>query len=286
VGWGVGPVDVIERMSAILGHVGAWAPRAEQVATTALLGRSGRLRGVPCGIHRRHPAPARRAAPGLPADEAKAFRRQHRADGGDLPDRPPESLRAEDRVGGGPEDERRHPQVGPGGAQIGIVNFQAFGVPDESGWFRLSVGAGERGGRSPRRCRGRGRARVAAVTRQGDLNGTLIRFPPVENSPPPWCAGSATLLRGSTQALTPSRRRVVFRRHRGIDHLALEGGVAFPMSGARTREAGAGVRPKALNLSTFRPVVLPQATAFRRIRTVGMLITHSLDAFSIPNVRL
>jgi aspartate aminotransferase len=26
-------------------------------------------------------------------------------------------------------------------AQIGVVPFQAFGVPEESGWFRLSVGA-------------------------------------------------------------------------------------------------------------------------------------------------
>jgi aspartate aminotransferase len=37
VGWSVGPADVIERMSALLGHVGAWAPRAEQVATVQLL---------------------------------------------------------------------------------------------------------------------------------------------------------------------------------------------------------------------------------------------------------
>ena len=26
-------------------------------------------------------------------------------------------------------------------SDIGVVPFQAFGVPDESGWFRLSVGA-------------------------------------------------------------------------------------------------------------------------------------------------
>src|SRR5580693_2943680 len=37
VGWAVGPVDVISRMSAVLGHVGAWAPRAEQLATAAML---------------------------------------------------------------------------------------------------------------------------------------------------------------------------------------------------------------------------------------------------------
>ncbi len=37
VGWAVAAPDVAHRMSNILGHIGAWAPRAEQVATAALL---------------------------------------------------------------------------------------------------------------------------------------------------------------------------------------------------------------------------------------------------------
>ena len=37
VGWAVGPADIIKRMSDVLGHVGAWAPRAEQIATAHLL---------------------------------------------------------------------------------------------------------------------------------------------------------------------------------------------------------------------------------------------------------
>lgn len=38
VGWGVMPPAVRKRMSDILGHVGAWAPKAEQVGVAALLG--------------------------------------------------------------------------------------------------------------------------------------------------------------------------------------------------------------------------------------------------------
>lgn len=38
VGWSVGPAHVIAKMKAILGHIGAWAPRAEQVATATFLG--------------------------------------------------------------------------------------------------------------------------------------------------------------------------------------------------------------------------------------------------------
>src|SRR5437868_10370086 len=37
VGWGIGPPAVIGAMRDFLGHVGAWAPRAEQVATAEVL---------------------------------------------------------------------------------------------------------------------------------------------------------------------------------------------------------------------------------------------------------
>jgi aspartate aminotransferase len=32
VGWGFGPKNIIDKMKSILGHIGAWAPKAEQVA--------------------------------------------------------------------------------------------------------------------------------------------------------------------------------------------------------------------------------------------------------------
>lgn len=37
VGWGFGPKLIIDKMKSILGHVGAWAPRAEQVASAKYL---------------------------------------------------------------------------------------------------------------------------------------------------------------------------------------------------------------------------------------------------------
>jgi aspartate aminotransferase len=37
VGWSFGPRPIIDKMKSILGHVGAWAPKAEQVATAAFL---------------------------------------------------------------------------------------------------------------------------------------------------------------------------------------------------------------------------------------------------------
>jgi aspartate aminotransferase len=37
VGWATGPKNVIDKMKAILSHVGAWAPKAEQIATAEFL---------------------------------------------------------------------------------------------------------------------------------------------------------------------------------------------------------------------------------------------------------
>jgi aspartate aminotransferase len=37
VGWALGPAEIISRMKSILGHIGAWAPRAEQIATAKFL---------------------------------------------------------------------------------------------------------------------------------------------------------------------------------------------------------------------------------------------------------
>ena len=41
VGWGFGPAHVINNMKAIVGHMGAWAPKAEQVAMANFLANDG-----------------------------------------------------------------------------------------------------------------------------------------------------------------------------------------------------------------------------------------------------
>jgi aspartate aminotransferase len=43
VGWAFGPEKIIGKMRSILGHVGAWAPKAEQVATAKFLTQSADL---------------------------------------------------------------------------------------------------------------------------------------------------------------------------------------------------------------------------------------------------
>ena len=43
VGWAFGPKEVIGKMKSILGHVGAWAPKAEQIATSKFLTQTTEL---------------------------------------------------------------------------------------------------------------------------------------------------------------------------------------------------------------------------------------------------
>ncbi|MBX7079843.1 MAG: aminotransferase class I/II-fold pyridoxal phosphate-dependent enzyme [Nannocystaceae bacterium] len=142
VGWAAGPADVMERMSALLGHVGAWAPRAEQVATVALLddpatisaylshfkpGVTARLRA----LHEGFEAMRREGQPveSLPPMGAIYLTVRIAPFGKKTP------AGVELRTN---EDVRAYLLDAAGFA---VVPFQAFGVRADSGWFRLSVGA-------------------------------------------------------------------------------------------------------------------------------------------------
>ena len=142
VGWVVGPPDVIAAMSDVLGHVGAWAPRAEQVATAAFLaddeavaeyrrtlhdGLQQRLDALYDGVcaMERDGLPVSAVAPtGAIYLSVRVALNDRRAPSGDV-------LRTN-------EDIRRYLLHRAG---VAVVPFQAFGSNDESGWFRLSVGA-------------------------------------------------------------------------------------------------------------------------------------------------
>jgi len=142
VGWALGPLDVIARMSAILGHVGAWAPRAEQVATVELLNDTAAIQAFHAtfkpAVERRlellHAGFQRFKAAGLPVDSIApmgAIYLTARID--PFGRRAPSGAELQTN-----EDVRRFLLEQAG---VAVVPFQAFGVPGEDGWFRLSVGA-------------------------------------------------------------------------------------------------------------------------------------------------
>lgn len=142
VGWAVGPEDVIKRMSDILGHVGAWAPRAEQVATTSLLADDA---GMDAFHERMRPEVRKRL------DALAAILAELKADGLPVESTPPQGaiylsarfalagLRTPDgEVLQSNESIRKYLLRAAG---LAMVQFQAFGATEDTGWFRLSVGA-------------------------------------------------------------------------------------------------------------------------------------------------
>ena len=137
VGWCIGPRAVIGAIRDILGHVGAWAPRAEQVATAELLRdhaamdaylreHKGRLQQR---LDRLHEGFSRMTASGLPVRDIPPQGAIYLSVQFDLIGK--RGFRTNDQV-------RKYLLEEAGFA---VVPFQAFGLSGENGWFRLSVGA-------------------------------------------------------------------------------------------------------------------------------------------------
>lgn len=142
VGWAVGPQDVVKKMGAFLSHLGAWAPRPEQIGTAAFLEDSA---AVDQHLSEMSEAVLRRL--NLVADAVAALK----ADGWQVDCIAPQgAIYLSIRLGlagltpaGGQtlrsdEDVRRFILEQAG---IALVPFRCFGVTQDCGWFRASVGS-------------------------------------------------------------------------------------------------------------------------------------------------
>ena len=141
VGWAVAPADIIKPMNAIIGHVGAWAPRAEQVATAKLLGHHAAVdRYID---HMRDEVAKRLDAvydtlttlqrEGLPVEcvrpEGAIYVSARFALHG---------MRAPDGTALETDEDVRRYLLNAAG--LAAVPFNAFGAQGDHGWFRLSIG--------------------------------------------------------------------------------------------------------------------------------------------------
>lgn len=142
VGWVVGPTDVISAMNGFLSHVGTWAPRAEQVATAALLlhedaiadFRSSLIAGVQARLDALFNGitalrNAGHAVEAIAPQGAIYLSARFNLYGKTTPDGT--VLRTS-------EDIRGWLLRSSG---LAVVPFHAFGAEGENGWCRLSVGA-------------------------------------------------------------------------------------------------------------------------------------------------
>lgn len=141
VGWGFGPSEVIGRMKAILGHIGAWAPRAEQVACSRYLKDHDSVDRYVAEIKKKLFARLNGFYDGFMDLKAKGFAVDAIA--------PQAAIYLTIRFD-------LNGKVTPDGktitgvrdiasyliqeAKLAVVPFYAFGAGEEEGWFRLSVG--------------------------------------------------------------------------------------------------------------------------------------------------
>lgn len=141
VGWSMGPAPVIAKMKSILGHVGAWAPMAEQKAVATFLGNEVAIEkflsrfknGLEERLHGIYNGFLKLKADGLPVDviapEAAIYLTiKVDARGKITPDG--KILETQNDVTAYLLNE----------ARLAVVPFYAFGSSSTNPWYRLSVG--------------------------------------------------------------------------------------------------------------------------------------------------
>lgn len=141
VGWALGPVSVISKMKAILSHIGAWAPMAEQKAVTKFLKQKDAVESylqhfkseISVRLSKIYEGFMHLKALGLPVNAI-------------APQAAIYLTIQVDAVGKTtPEGKKLSEQKDVTAyllnkAGLAVVPFYAFGAPENSSWYRLSVG--------------------------------------------------------------------------------------------------------------------------------------------------
>jgi aspartate aminotransferase len=142
VGWGFGPAKIIDNMKAIVGHMGAWSPKAEQVAMADFLRQEGPVNSylgdlktkIQASLTTLHEGFQQLKADGLSVDSIEpmgAIYLTIKIDyaGKTTPD------------GDLIKDSADVNFYLIKEAKVALVPFSAFGTEDGMCWFRASVGA-------------------------------------------------------------------------------------------------------------------------------------------------
>ncbi|GAC1359714.1 MAG: pyridoxal phosphate-dependent aminotransferase [Herpetosiphon sp.] len=141
VGWAVAPPEIAGPMRDLVSHLGAWAPKAEQVGTAHLLNQpaaiatyhQAMLPGVQQRLDQLYRGIMAMQDAGLPVDAITPQGAIYLSARFDLIGRTVDGQRLDSN------DAIRRFLLAEAG--FAVVPFGAFGLRDESGWMRLSVGA-------------------------------------------------------------------------------------------------------------------------------------------------
>lgn len=141
VGWTLAAPYVAARMRDLLGHVGAWAPKPEQAATARFLAdtaaiaefHDGMIRDVRRRLDALHDGFQAMKRDGLPVDSVAPQGAIYLSARFDLVGKTIDG----ERIG----TNARIRELLLSDAGFAVVPFQAFGLREENGWMRASVGA-------------------------------------------------------------------------------------------------------------------------------------------------
>jgi aspartate aminotransferase len=141
VGWSFGPAYVISKMKAILGHIGAWAPKAEQVAVGKFLQNTEALNQFITELKHKLTVRFEGIYNGIEALKQKGYPVNIIAPEGAI------YLTAQFALKGYSQPDGKKIESTEditafllNHAQLAIVPFTAFGVAKGTDWYRLSVG--------------------------------------------------------------------------------------------------------------------------------------------------
>jgi aspartate aminotransferase len=141
VGWSMGPANVLNKMKAILSHVGAWAPMAEQKGLTKFLAQKEEIKNYLSHFKSEVAYRLRTIYKGLMDLKGEGYAVDAVA---------PEAaiyltiqFNLVGKRGANGETLQTQAEVTQyllQQAGLAIVPFYAFGAPADSSWYRLSVG--------------------------------------------------------------------------------------------------------------------------------------------------
>lgn len=141
VGWSFGPAPLINKMKAILTHVGAWAPKAEQVATARFLQQRDAVNAFLTHFRQEVEIRLNALYAGIQSMKAEGFQIDAVSPQGAI------YLTVKfDLVGGICADgtmlssHKAVHQYLLDAAKVAIVPFSSFGTDPDTPWYRISVG--------------------------------------------------------------------------------------------------------------------------------------------------
>ncbi len=141
VGWSFGPEKIINKMRALLSHVGAWSPKAEQVASAGFLANTQAVNGYLTGFKSRISDLLVGFHKGFAALEADGFKVKAIAPQAAIYLTVQFDLKGMKTADGSVlETTADVTKYLLEEAKLALVPFYCFGASKDSTWFRLSVG--------------------------------------------------------------------------------------------------------------------------------------------------